>query len=40
MVGVTETRLGDSAEDSEVELPGYSFFRHDRNRNGGGVCVR
>ena len=39
MIGVSETWLDDSVEDSEVELPGYSILHHDRNRNGGGVCI-
>ena len=39
VIDVSETRLDDSVEDSEVELPGYSILRHDRNRNGGGVCI-
>ena len=39
VIGVSETWLHDSVEDSEVELPGYSILRHDRNRKGGGVCI-
>ena len=39
VIGITETWLDDSLPDSEVEIPGYSLQRQDRNRNGGGVCV-
>ena len=39
VIGITETWLTDSVPDSEVQIPGYSLQRRDRNRNGGGVCV-
>ncbi len=39
VIGITETWLDGSVTDSEVEIPGYSLQRRDRNRNGGGVCV-
>ena len=39
VIGITESWLDDSVEDSEVEVCGYSILRHDRNRHGGGVCL-
>ena len=39
MIGITESWLDDSVEDSEVEVCGYTILRHDRNRHGGGVCL-
>lgn len=39
VIGVTETWLDDSLENSEVSLPNYGIHRRDRNRNGGGVCL-
>ena len=39
VIGISETWLDDSIFDSELLLPNYTIQRHDRNRNGGGVCV-
>ena len=39
VIGITESWLDDSVEDSEVEVCGYTILRHDRNRHGGGVCL-
>ncbi|KAJ8287062.1 hypothetical protein GJAV_G00046610 [Gymnothorax javanicus] len=39
VIGVTETWLDNSVEDSEVEIPGYIIHRKDRQRTGGGVCI-
>ena len=33
-----ETRLEQGILNSEIYIPGYEIVRHDRNRNGGGVC--
>ena len=38
-ISVSETWLDDSITDAEIELPGYSLERKDRNRQGGGVCL-
>ena len=37
VIGVIETWLDHSNDDSEAEMPGYIILRHDRNRNGGGA---
>ena len=37
IVALTETHLDNSINSSELELDGYSLFRKDRNRSGGGV---
>lgn len=36
---VTETWLDETIHDAEVQLPGYTLQRKDRNREGGGVCM-
>ena len=37
---VSETWLGNSITDLEVEIPGYDVYRLDRHeRTGGGVCA-
>ena len=37
VIGITETKLGNTVYDSEVTVDGYNILRNDRNRNGGGV---
>ena len=37
VIGITESWLDDSVEDSEVEVCGYTILRHDRNIHGGGA---
>ena len=39
VLAVSETWLDDSILDSEIKIPGYKVIRHDRNREGGGVCL-
>ena len=39
ILALSETWLDDSVSDAEVLLPGYSLFRFDRNRYGGGVAL-
>jgi len=41
VIGVTESWANDMIYDSELELPGYRLFRHDRpsNNHGGGVLL-
>ena len=39
VIGVSETWLDDSVNDSEVSIDNYNIYRKDRSRNGGGVCV-
>ena len=39
IIAVTETHLDDSVQDYKISLPSYKFFRHDRNRFGGGVGI-
>ena len=39
-IGISETWLDNSMSDSEIELSGYSVYRHDRRtRRGGGVAL-
>ena len=38
VIGITETKLGNTVYGSEVTIDGYSFVRNDRNRKGGGVA--
>ena len=35
----TETWLNGTVSDAEIQVPGFSVIRKDRNRNGGGVCL-
>ena len=39
VVAITETFLDDSIHDSHIAPPGYTIFRKDRNRHGGGVLL-
>lgn len=39
ILALTETHLDNSVEDEVINIPGYSIFRHDRNKNGGGVAI-
>ena len=39
IIGITESKLDGTIPDSEVEIDGYTIFRCDRNRNGGGVAL-
>ena len=39
LIGVSESHLDNNIVDSQVDLHGYSIFRRDRNRTGGGVAV-
>ena len=39
VVTITETFLDDSIHDSHITPPGYTIFRKDRNRHGGGVLL-
>ena len=39
ILALSETWLDDSVSDAEILLPGYSLFRFDRNRCGGGVAL-
>ena len=36
---LTETHLDDSVRLEEIDFPGYTWYRKDRNRNGGGVAI-
>lgn len=36
---LAETWLSNDIPDSELSVPGYTLFRHDRNRHGGGVAI-
>ena len=38
ILGVTETKLDNSIQDSEIHIENYVLIRCDRNRNGGGVA--
>ena len=37
VIGITESWLDKSVTDTEVKIPGYTYIRKDRNREGGGV---
>jgi len=37
ILSVNETHLDSTFSDASVHIPGYAFYRRDRNRNGGGV---
>ena len=37
--GLSETWLDGSLSDTELEVPGFSMYRKDRNRRGSGVMV-
>lgn len=39
IIGVTETWLDSTVPDAELNIPGYTVIRKDRNRQGGGVCI-
>ena len=39
IICLTETWLSSNISDAEVFLPGYSLYRKDRNREGGGVLI-
>lgn len=39
VLAISETWLDNSVTDSEINIPGYSVVRKDRNREGGGVCI-
>ena len=39
VVAITETFLDNSIHDSHIVPPGYTVFRKDRNRHGGGVLL-
>ena len=39
VLALSETWLDSSISDSEISLQGYSIFRSDRSRSGGGVAV-
>lgn len=39
ILALSETWLDSSVGDSEVHISGYTLFRFDHNRNGGGVAV-
>ena len=34
VIGISESKLDDTFNDSEVKIPGYSVLRCDRNRHG------
>ena len=39
VLSLNETLLDYSFDDSELMLNGFSIFRYDRDRHGGGVCL-
>ena len=39
ILALSETWLDSSVVDGEVHIPGYTLFRFDRNRSGGGVAM-
>ena len=40
LIGVTETWLHPDINDAEIQIPGYSLFRFDREASrGGGVAL-
>lgn len=39
ILALTETHLDNSVDDEVINIPGYSIYRHDRDKNGGGVAI-
>lgn len=39
IIAVTETWLDKTVTENEINIPGYTTVRKDRNRNGGGSCI-
>ena len=39
IIGITESKLDDTVLNSEVSIEGYTLFRSDQMRNGGGVIM-
>ena len=39
IVGISESHLDQSIDDSMISIPNYKILRKDRNRRGGGVCL-
>ena len=39
VIGISESKLDETVSDAEVSIDGYTIFRSDRNRNGGGVVM-
>ena len=38
LLGITETKLGNTVNNEEVEIDGYNLILSDRNRKGGGIA--
>ena len=38
IMGISDTKLADSIDSSELDISGFDLFRKDRNRHGGGVA--
>ena len=39
VIGVSESWLDETVNDSEIAIENYCIYRKDRDRNGGGVCI-
>jgi hypothetical protein len=39
IIAISETWLDETVTDNEINIPGYSVIRQDRNREGGGTCI-
>ena len=39
IIGITESKIDETVLNSEVDIEGYTIFRNDRTRNGGGVVM-
>ena len=39
ILAIIDTKIYHTVPDNEINLPGYSPIRKDRNRHGGGVLV-
>ena len=39
VISINETRLDNTIDDSEMNIPGYDLFRKDKSRNGGVVAL-
>ena len=37
VIGISESKLDETVLDGEIQIPGYTIIRSDRNRHGGGV---
>ena len=39
IICIVETWLSSEVKNSEIDIPGFQLYQHDRNRHGGGVLI-